>query len=166
MTTKIKTAEQYFEDMWLDLSKDLEQFDHFNSSEFNFINDSSQSSSAEDKIFNDKNFSAQTYEQLLELQNTPEPSYQETHSSDFKERIQAIRHFYNKNPITLNASSKSVLKKSSINQLRRVASNLSKKGFVKQANQINNIADNYDYFQDFDNVEEAISFFHNPSLKD
>lgn len=195
MSRRTKTAQQqqYFEDMWLDLSADLDKFDNFSSSEFNFINDSSQQSTSEDKTFKDQDLPAQTYEQLLNLQNSPDPSYQETHSTDFKERIEAIRQLYNKNPVLLNAST--------ISRLRKVASNLSKKGLVKQANQISNFkarnltfrsnkdgidkvfnyvenvggekyvtvnisTDNYDYSQDFDNVEEAISFFHNPSLKD
>jgi hypothetical protein len=116
----------YFEDMWLGIQDELSSYDSFSPSEY--IDHQSTSSSPEHGSAgnNTSDMSPSTYERLLEIQKTPNPSHDRMRSPDRKERIEAIRELYNKTTTILNASSNDTLKK--------VANRLYRAGLVKQAN--------------------------------
>ena len=124
------TDTKYFEDMWLALDNDLKEFNSYKNDFMSF--DNNYNNDSQDNIQQQQqqqtNLDPQTYEQLLEVQNSPTPSREQYHSDDIQERIQAVRQYYNQNPGTFSWAS--------LTKLKKVADDLYKKGLVKQGNQI------------------------------
>jgi hypothetical protein len=119
----------YFEDFWLGMQSELKDFDNINSNDFLSHEPSSDSNIDAQQPENTVNLEPQTYEALLNDISAPNPNRERLRSTDRSERIQAIRELYNKEPTILNA------------KLRHIATNLYKKGYTIQGNQLNILVD-------------------------
>lgn len=117
---------KYFEDMWLALDNDLKEFNSYENdfSSFDYNSNNTQQNVSDHQ----SNLDVQTYEQLIDTQNSSEPSNQQLHSNNLQERIQAVKQYYSQNPGTFSWAS--------LIKLKKVSDNLYKKGLVKQGNHI------------------------------
>lgn len=120
---------EYFEDMWLDLEKELSSYDSY-SNDFSNYNSMSTSPQLEEGFDSSTTeVSPQTYENLLQTQEAPNPSRERLHSSSREERIQAIKELYNKVPTIINGNI-------SVERITKIANGLSRIGLVKQSNDL------------------------------
>ena len=126
---------EYFEDMWIGLESELEQFDSY--APDNHFVDQEAPSSTENLNHDNPHFEAQTYETLINNKNAPDPTHEQLRSTNRKERIQAIKELYNKEPTIINWAS--------VEKLHKTASRLYRKGFVKEGNSIMSQIPEIDY---------------------
>ena len=122
-------AEKYFEDYWVELSRELDKFDSYDSSpDFRDRGSDPQAGGEGGSADQASQVDPKTYENLVQLQEGPAPTNDQLRSTNRQERIQAVKNFYNATPTILNASS--------VLSLCKSADRLYKKGLVKQANQL------------------------------
>jgi hypothetical protein len=174
----------YFEDAWLALETQLSEFDSFLSGPKNEFSSSPLSSNPNNDTTNPTNnmqSQPSTYERLLEIENMPPPSDDRLHSSDRKERIQAVRELYNKTTTIINSHSISPLrmrkvaiqlkllgldsearqlqKSARAQNLQLLARRLANKGLVKQANHLEDVlTKHFSYSQETDNIYKTLTF--------
>jgi len=137
---------KYFEDYWLEIQRELEQYDtHSPSSDF----DSGNSMSQNPDSLEDDTIQPDTYENLMDSQDKAPPTNDQMRASSRQDRIDAVRDFYNLAPTIINAKS--------IYKLHKTANRLYSKGYVKQANELVETADSLK--KHFSLVEENDDFY-------
>jgi hypothetical protein len=175
---------EYFEDAWLALETQLSEFDSFLSGPKNEFSSSPLSNSSNNDTTNPANstqLQPSTYERLLEIENMPPPSDDRLHSSDRKERIQAVRELYNKTTTIINSHSISPLrirkvafqlkllglddeaiqlqKIAKAQNLKLIARRLAHKGLVKQANSLEEVVNkHFSYSHETDDIYKTLTF--------